>query len=78
MSNYSTGQKGRTGAARLDGHLLAMQSTGKKFQATTDHRSPASIMKRSASGGLRRDTSGEISAYKAMEPISEQYPLENL
>jgi len=35
-------------------------------------------MKRSASGGLRRDTSGEISNYKAMEPISEQYPLENL
>jgi len=73
MSGYSTGQKGRTGAARLDGTLLAMQSN----KGRTMDRSPASIMKRSASGGLRRDTSGDISHYKGMDPITEQYPLEN-
>ena len=36
MSGYSSAQKGRTGAARLDGTLLAMQQTKGAF-GTTAH-----------------------------------------
>ena len=72
MSGYSSAQKGRTGgAARLDGTLLAMQQTKGAFGTTAQNQSPAGIMKRSGSGGLRRDTSGDMPSYKAMDRISE-------